>query len=90
MKKVLISAPKIPILDIPGQGAFQFLHGNKPEMALNGTRVTLFFNADDRFYELAARFNGNESVPVLDFLNAQRQLKAKMFAMKEKLTGGQK
>lgn len=73
---------KIPILDVPGLGSFQFYYGNEPEMTLNGTRVTLLFNADDRFYELSARFNSNESIPVLDFLNAQRQLKAKMFSMK--------
>jgi hypothetical protein len=75
---------KIPILDIPGLGTFQFMHNNEFEMELNGTRVTLLFNADDRFYELAERFNSNESVPVLDFLNAQRQLKAKMFSLKER------
>jgi len=73
---------KIPILDIPGLGAFQFYHGNEPELTFNGTRITLLFNADDRFYELSARFNENEAIPVLDFLNSQRQLKAKMFSMK--------
>jgi len=72
---------KIPILDILGFGAFQFYHGNEPEWTLNGTRASLLFNADDRFYELSVRFNSNESVSVLDFLNAQRQLKAKLFSI---------
>lgn len=82
MKKA-ITPKKIPILDVPGLGAFQYLHGNTPEMVKQGTRVTLLFDADEKFYVLSARFNNNEPVPILDFLNAQRQLKAKMFAMKE-------
>lgn len=82
MEKVSNLSKRIPVLDIPGLGAFQHLHGNEPEMTLNGSRVTLLFNADDRFYELSARFNSNEAVPVLDFLNCQRLLRAKMFAMK--------
>ena len=73
---------KIPVLDIPGLGAFQFLYENEPEMELNGTRITLLFNADDLFYTLSERFSNNEPVPVLAFLNAQRQLKAKMFALR--------
>jgi hypothetical protein len=74
---------KIPILDIPGLGAFQFLHGNEPEMVMHGTRVTLLFNADETFYRLSGLFNSNETVNILDFLNAQRQLKARMFSMKQ-------
>jgi len=46
----------------------------------------LLFNADNTFYELSARYNSNEPVNVLDFVNAQRQLKARMFALK----GGQR
>ena len=72
----------IPILDIPGLASFQHLHGNPPELSRHGTRVIAHFRADNIFDELAAKFNQNESVPVLDFLNAQRQLKAKMYALK--------
>ncbi|MGD0884913.1 MAG: hypothetical protein ABSA46_08580 [Thermodesulfovibrionales bacterium] len=82
MKKAHSPSKKIPILDIPGHGSFQFLHGNNPEMAMNGTRVTLLFDANETFYELSARYNNNEPVNVLDFVNAQRQLKARMFSMK--------
>ena len=81
MKKTA-TPKKIPVLDIPGLGAFQHLHGNRSEMTINGTRITLFFDANDKFYELSTRFNSNEVVPVLDFLNAQRQLKARMLAMR--------
>lgn len=76
------SPKKIPILDIPGLGAFQMLGGNEPEMEINGTRATLMFNVSDLFYELSERFNNNELVPVLDFLNIQRQLKARMLSLK--------
>ncbi len=77
---------KIPILDIPGLGSFQLLHGNNPDMEMNVTRVTLLFNADAVFYELSARYNSNEPVNVLDFVNAQRQLKARMMALKSQGT----
>ena len=82
MKTPAKSSPKIPVLDIPGHGAFQYLHGNDPDMAANGSRIMLLFNADQTFYELSARYNSNETVNVLDFVNAQRQLKARMFSMK--------
>jgi hypothetical protein len=73
---------KVPVLDIPGLGSYQFMNGNDPEMAMNGARVTLLFEANELFYELSARFNSNEVVNVLDFVNAQRQLRARMYAMK--------
>lgn len=76
---------KIQILDL-NFAAFQRLHGNIPELELNGSRVSFLFNADDTFYKLSASYNSNESVNVLDFVNAQRQLRAKMFALK----GGQR
>lgn len=82
MQKPTSVPKKIPVLDIPELGAFQYLYGNEPEMELNGTRVTLLFDANNLFYELSARYNSNEPIPVLDFLHAQRQLKAKMFALK--------
>ena len=73
---------KIPILDIPGLGTYQYLNGNEPEMIMQGTRITLLFNADTTFYELSEKYNNNAPVNVLDFVNAQRQLKAKMLSMK--------
>lgn len=72
---------KIQILDL-NFSAFQRLHGNIPELELNGTRVSFLFNADDTFHKLSASYNSNESVNVLDFVNAQRQLRAMMMSMK--------
>ncbi len=76
------TARKIPILDIPGLSSFQHLHGNTPELILQGTRVVCMFDSDEVFYALSARYNDNETVSVLDFCNAQRQLKAKMYSLK--------
>ena len=73
--------PAIPILDLH-LSAFQHLHGNTPTLELQGGRVVFFFPTNDVFYALAARFNGNEPTPVLDLVNAQRQLRAMMFSKK--------
>jgi hypothetical protein len=51
-------------------------------MVMQGTRIALLFTADDNFYDISEKFNSNHAVNVLDFVNAQRQLKAKMFSMK--------
>jgi len=72
---------KIPILDLH-LSAFQHLHGNTPTLELQGGRVVFFFPTNDVFYALAARFNGNEPTPVLDLVNAQRQLRAMMLSKK--------
>lgn len=72
---------RIPILDL-NQAAFQFMHGNIPELELNGTRITFLFTPDDAFFKLSARYNSNEPVPCLDLVNAQRQLRSMMMAAK--------
>ncbi len=73
---------KVPVLDIPGLSTFQDYHENPPELEMQGTRITAMFKADQRFFELAERYNRNELVNVLDFVNCQRKLKAKMLALK--------
>lgn len=73
---------RIPILDLSGFTPFQALHGNTFELVMQGTRVTAMFEANELFYRLAERFNNNEPVPILDLLNCQRQIKAKMTALK--------
>ena len=72
---------EIPVLDLH-LSAFQHLHGNTPALHLEGGRVVFLFPADDVFYALASRFNQNELVPVLDLVNAQRQLRAMMLSKK--------
>lgn len=79
--------PKIPVLDLPGLSSFQSMHGNPPELIMQGTRCTALFNPDDIFFALSERFNRNEQVNVLDFIRAQRELKAKMFSMRNQFNG---
>jgi hypothetical protein len=75
---------KIPVLDL-NQAAFQFLYGNEPELIMQGSRGAFFFVADDKFFDLSERYNGNEAVRCLDFVNAQRQLKSRLMAAKGRL-----
>lgn len=91
MKKVdPTECKRILILDVNGLGVFQHYHGNEPEMQVQGTRVTLLLNADSTFYELSKEYNANAPVNVLDFINAQRHLKAKMFSMKGNIRNREK
>jgi len=73
---------KIPLLDL-NQSAFHMLHGDEPEEEIQpGGRVAFMHEAGERFYDLAARYNQNEPVPVQDYVNCQRQLKARMMTLK--------
>lgn len=76
------SPKKIPILDL-NHSAFQKHHDNEPELEMQGSRGVFMFKPDDKFFELSARYNRNEPVPVLDFVNCQRQLKAQLMALKK-------
>jgi len=73
---------KIPILDL-NLSAFHHLHGNPPQLELQGTRVVFYFEPNDLFYQLTGLYNKNELVPCLDFVKAQRQLRAMMLSLRE-------
>jgi hypothetical protein len=73
---------KIPLLDLTGLTAFQRLHGNRYEMVMQGNRGVAMFEADETFYELAEKFNRNEPVQVIDFIQAQREVKAELMTLK--------
>lgn len=83
MKKTALN--KVPVFDL-NLSAYQHMKENSPELALNGTRVTFMFKADETFFRLSEQYNSNVTVNVLDFVNAQRQLRAMMMAAK----GGQR
>jgi hypothetical protein len=72
---------EIPLSDL-NLSAFHLYHGNPPELSLQGSKVIFLFSNDDTFFELSARYNSNETIPVLDFVNALRQLKAVMMNKK--------
>lgn len=75
--------PKMPVYDL-NYSAYQLLHGNVPELIMQGTRVVFMFNVDDTFHKLSERYNQNEPVKVLDFVNATRQLRAMMLSMRNR------
>ncbi len=72
-------AAKIPINDIYFS-SFQALHGNEPEIITQGTRAIFMFNSDDAFYAISAKYNQNEAVNVLDFVNALRRIRGLMLS----------
>lgn len=70
---------KIPINDIY-LSSFQTLNGNEPEVITVGTRAVFMFNADETFYAICQRYNENEQVSVVDFVNALRHMRALMLS----------
>lgn len=76
---------KVPLFDVNLSG-FQKLHGNEPKLELQGTRVIFLFEPNEDFRRISALYNSNEMVPVLDYVNATRQLRSMMLALK----GGQR
>jgi hypothetical protein len=73
---------KIPILDLTGLTSCQRYHGNPYELVMQGTRGVAMFEANEKFYEISEKFNRNELIPVIDFLQAQREVKAELMALK--------
>lgn len=72
---------KIAILDV-WLSAYLILHSQQPEIIKQGSRVIFEFPATQKFFNLSKTFNSNPAIPVLDYVKAVRQLKAKMFSMK--------
>jgi hypothetical protein len=72
---------KISVLDL-NLAAYHHLNQNTPTLEMKNTRIVFTFTADDTFYKLTKEFNENMVVNILDFVNAQRQLRAKMYAMR--------
>jgi hypothetical protein len=73
---------KIPLLDLTGLTSYQRYHGNPYELVMQGTRGVALFEADEKFYKISEKFNRNEPIPVIDFLQAQREVKAELMALK--------
>lgn len=72
---------KIPLFDL-NASAFQYLHGNIPELELQGSRVIFLFNPDETFYRLSALYHKNLPVNIIDFVDAQRRLRSLMISAK--------
>lgn len=71
----------IPVFDIHA-AAYLELNNTPPTLTLQGTRVIFEFPCTRKVYGLLKDYQENPSIPVLDFVNALRKLRAKMLAMK--------
>ncbi len=72
----------IPILDLTGLTSYHRLNKNSYDLVMQGTRGVAMFEPNKRFYEIMERFNRNEPVNVIDFLQAQREVKAELMSLK--------
>lgn len=62
--------------------AFLSLHGLTPTLEnLNG-RIAFNFPAGDQLYRLMTSYNGNEPVPVADFVTQVKTLRGQMLTMR--------
>lgn len=73
---------KIPIMDVY-LSAFLSMQGQQPELSKQGSRVIFEFPATKEVFTLCKAFNENPSVPVIEYVKSVRQIKARMFSMKE-------
>lgn len=76
------SNSKIPINDI-WFASYQKLKNNPPELTLQGTRVVFEFASTPEFYKIAAEYNSNPDVSLLDYISVVRRLRAEMLTLKE-------
>ncbi|MEO5357140.1 MAG: DUF5659 domain-containing protein [Nitrospirae bacterium YQR-1] len=77
------SVQKIPVNDI-NLSAYLNCRGIKPELIPHGSTGHIAFNfpVSDETYKVVGDYNDNKPVPVLDFVNSLRSLKAQMMALK--------
>jgi len=72
---------KIPIWDIH-TASFLGLNNISPQLTLQGTRVVFEFDATDEVYKLLRAYQGNPSIPILDYVNILRRLRSRMLSMR--------
>lgn len=71
----------IPYYDI-NLSAYLAYRGIKPVLVKENTRVVFCFPNDPRTHQTMAEYNGNPSVPLLDFIGHLRRLRAMMLSMR--------
>ena len=71
----------VPIHDI-NLSAYLFFKGITPELRAEGGRVVFLFPNDEATFQLMEEYNGNQMVPVLDFVAKLRRLRAQMLSMR--------
>jgi len=60
--------------------SFLSLRGHAPAFTRQGTRVVFEFPASDEVYRVAAEYNGNPDVSLLDFISEIRKNRSQMLA----------
>ena len=72
---------KIPVFDI-NVATFLELNNAPPELTMLGSRVVFEFESSDAVYTLLRAYQSNPSVPILDYVNVLRRLRARMLSMR--------
>lgn len=80
MEKTKINS-SIPYYDINLSAYFAY-RGIEPTLVKENTRVVFYFPNDTRTHQMMAEYNGNPSVPLLDFIGHLRRLRAQMLSMR--------
>lgn len=70
---------KLPLFDIY-QAAYSELKGFPSELVLNGTRVEFNLPACGEVYEILREYQTNPQVPIVDYVNILRRLRARMLS----------
>lgn len=77
-----ITPPVFPCNDIY-QSAYLQLHGNTPQLSLQGGRVVFLHDATPALYSLLSKFSdSSETVPLSKFVSALKSLRGQMIAMR--------
>jgi hypothetical protein len=72
---------KMPVFDIH-TASYLELKNILAELTLQGTRVVFEFPATEEVYTLLRQYQGNPSVPILDYVNVLRRLRSRMLSMR--------
>ena len=71
----------IPYYDI-NLSAYLAYRCIEPVLVKENTRVVFYFPNDARTHQLMAEYNGNPTVPLLDFIGHLRKLRAQMLSLR--------
>jgi hypothetical protein len=72
---------KIPVFDIH-TASYLELNNIAPQLTMQGTRVVFEFEPSEAVYKLLREYQGNPSIPILDYVNVLRRLRSRMIAMR--------
>ena len=75
-------AKRMPLYDIH-QAAFLEFKGSPLTLTKEGSRVVFDVPAIERTYELLRGYQGNPSIPLLDYVGVLRRLRARMLEARD-------